>query len=148
VNNPGETERQVLRAREVLMAPSSSASSAEPRRDASWIRPDTFRALISRIRVSVALSYGRSLLLYTSSSRPVVDGAVADRQDVAFGIREFHVFADGRARRLFKVNGKPVLIRGGGWPGHDSGARIPRASPAEIRPTLRRMKISTPCASR
>jgi exo-1,4-beta-D-glucosaminidase len=42
-------------------------------------------------------------------------GAVSDRQDVQFGIREVTSEMDAKGRRLFKLNGKNILIRGGGW---------------------------------
>jgi len=42
-------------------------------------------------------------------------GSVSDRQDVRFGIREFSSELDAQQHRVFKVNGKRILIRGGGW---------------------------------
>ena len=42
-------------------------------------------------------------------------GKVSDRRDVRFGIREITSELDDRKHRLFKVNGRNVLIRGGGW---------------------------------
>jgi exo-1,4-beta-D-glucosaminidase len=42
-------------------------------------------------------------------------GSVSDRQEVAFGVREVTSEIDAQRHRLFKVNGKPILIRGGGW---------------------------------
>jgi exo-1,4-beta-D-glucosaminidase len=42
-------------------------------------------------------------------------GAVSDAEDVEFGIREFTSEKDAQGRRLFKLNGKKILIRGGGW---------------------------------
>jgi len=42
-------------------------------------------------------------------------GAVSDREDVEFGVREFTSEMDSEQRRLFKLNGKKILIRGGGW---------------------------------
>jgi len=43
------------------------------------------------------------------------DGAVSDRQDVTFGIREVTSEIDAQKHRLFRINGKKILIRGGGW---------------------------------
>jgi exo-1,4-beta-D-glucosaminidase len=40
---------------------------------------------------------------------------VSDSEDVQFGIREFSSELDDQQHRLFRVNGKRVLIRGGGW---------------------------------
>jgi exo-1,4-beta-D-glucosaminidase len=42
-------------------------------------------------------------------------GAVSDREDVDFGVREFTSEKDAQQRRVFKLNGKNILIRGGGW---------------------------------
>ncbi|HZO89810.1 MAG TPA: glycoside hydrolase family 2 protein [Chthonomonadaceae bacterium] len=42
-------------------------------------------------------------------------GQVSDRQEVRFGIREITSEIDSQQHRLFKINGKPILIRGGGW---------------------------------
>ncbi len=48
-----------------------------------------------------------------------VDGAVSDSSHTKFGIREITSEvteqASDRFKRLFKVNGKNILIRGGGW---------------------------------
>jgi exo-1,4-beta-D-glucosaminidase len=47
------------------------------------------------------------------------DGAISDVSRTKFGIREITSevaeHAPGRLKRLFKVNGKNILIRGGGW---------------------------------
>jgi exo-1,4-beta-D-glucosaminidase len=42
-------------------------------------------------------------------------GKLSDRQTTRFGIREVTSELDGQKHRLFKINGKNVLIRGGGW---------------------------------
>jgi exo-1,4-beta-D-glucosaminidase len=42
-------------------------------------------------------------------------GAVSDRQLTRFGIREITSELDSQSHRIFKVNGRNVLIRGGGW---------------------------------
>ena len=42
-------------------------------------------------------------------------GAVSDWEDVQFGIREFTSELDAKQHRIFKLNGKNILIRGGGW---------------------------------
>jgi exo-1,4-beta-D-glucosaminidase len=53
--------------------------------------------------------------LYALRAEFVVDGKVSDAQDVRFGIREVTSELDSQGHRLFKINGKPILIRGGGW---------------------------------
>ena len=48
-----------------------------------------------------------------------VDGKISDESHTKFGIREITSEvaeeAPGRLKRLFKINGKNILIRGGGW---------------------------------
>lgn len=53
--------------------------------------------------------------LYKLMLTAEVQGVESDRQDVTFGIQQMtsELTADGH--RLFRVNGKPVLVRGGGW---------------------------------
>jgi exo-1,4-beta-D-glucosaminidase len=42
-------------------------------------------------------------------------GIVSDEQTATFGIREVTSELDDRDHRLFKVNGRPILIRGAAW---------------------------------
>ncbi|QNI32256.1 glycosyl hydrolase family 2 [Alloacidobacterium dinghuense] len=42
-------------------------------------------------------------------------GEVSDEQSVRFGIREITSELTDKGYRLFRVNGKPILIRGAGW---------------------------------
>ncbi len=53
--------------------------------------------------------------LYTLVVDADVSGAVSDRQEVRFGIQQMSSELTAKGHRLFKVNGKPILIRGGGW---------------------------------
>jgi exo-1,4-beta-D-glucosaminidase len=43
------------------------------------------------------------------------DSQVSDEQSVHFGIREITSELTAHNARLFRINGKPILIRGGGW---------------------------------
>src|SRR5450432_110171 len=45
----------------------------------------------------------------------LVDGKVSDGSDTKFGIREMKSELNADNRRAFSVNGKKILIRGGGW---------------------------------
>ena len=45
----------------------------------------------------------------------VTGGAVSDREDVEFGMREVTGVNDAQNHRQFTINGKKILIRGGGW---------------------------------
>jgi len=42
-------------------------------------------------------------------------GRISDRRQVPFGIREVTSVIDAQKHRLFRINGKNILIRGGGW---------------------------------
>ena len=52
---------------------------------------------------------------YTLNLEFNVDGKISDRAETRFGIREIKSEVLSANRRLFSVNGKNVLIRGGGW---------------------------------
>jgi exo-1,4-beta-D-glucosaminidase len=53
--------------------------------------------------------------LYTMTFDVDVLGQVSDRRDARFGIREASSELTPEGHRLFKVNGRPILVRGGGW---------------------------------
>lgn len=53
--------------------------------------------------------------LYALALDVEVNGSISDRQDVRFGIQQMTSELTDKGHRLFKVNGKPILIRGGGW---------------------------------
>ena len=53
--------------------------------------------------------------LYTLSMTVEADGTPSDRSEVRFGIQEYASELTPEGHRLFKINGKPILVRGGGW---------------------------------
>ena len=55
-----------------------------------------------------------SQALYHARVNVTADGKPSDMQDVSFGIRQVTSEMDN-GHTLFKINGKPVLVRGGGW---------------------------------
>jgi len=59
--------------------------------------------------------------------------SVSDEQSVDFGIREITSELTARGYRLFHINGKPILIRGGGW----SQDMLLRQNPDYLRNELR-----------
>ncbi|HTX42374.1 MAG TPA: glycoside hydrolase family 2 protein [Acidobacteriaceae bacterium] len=65
--------------------------------------------------------------------RFVENGSVSDEQSVDFGIREITTEKTDKGYELFKVNGKPILIRGGGW----SQDMLLRQNPERLRNELR-----------
>jgi exo-1,4-beta-D-glucosaminidase len=61
---------------------------------------------------------------------------VSDEQSVRFGIREITSELTDQGFRLFKVNGKPILIRGAGW----SQDMLLRQDPAHLEQQFRLVK--------
>jgi exo-1,4-beta-D-glucosaminidase len=59
--------------------------------------------------------------------------SVSDEQSVDFGIREITSQLTDKGYRLFHINGKPLLIRGGGW----SQDMLLRQNPEYLRNELR-----------
>lgn len=53
--------------------------------------------------------------LYTLTLDADVEGAVSDRRELRFGIRRIDSELTDKGHRLFRVNGLPLLVRGGGW---------------------------------
>jgi exo-1,4-beta-D-glucosaminidase len=81
--------------------------------------------------------------LYTLTLDADVAGSPSDRQVVRFGIQQMtsELTADGH--RLFRVNGRPVLVRGGGWASDMMFRSAPRERlEAEMRYT-REMGLNT-----
>jgi exo-1,4-beta-D-glucosaminidase len=77
--------------------------------------PDRVKALtIVKPRVWWPYRMGRQEL-YTVTLTATQNGATTDSQEVTFGIQHMSSELTDKGHRLFKVNGKPVLIRGGGW---------------------------------
>src|SRR5438067_1247839 len=66
-----------------------------------------------------------------------VNGAESDRRDVKFGINEFSSELTDKGHRLFRVNGKPILIRGGGWA---SDMMLRPKTPARLEAEFRYVK--------
>jgi exo-1,4-beta-D-glucosaminidase len=53
--------------------------------------------------------------LYTLALDADVAGSPSDRQVVRFGIQQMNSELTPDGHRLFRVNGRPILVRGGGW---------------------------------
>src|SRR5260370_23395624 len=53
--------------------------------------------------------------LYSAHLQFEVDGNVSDEADFRFGIREITSELTDKGNRLFRINGRKLLIRGGGW---------------------------------
>jgi exo-1,4-beta-D-glucosaminidase len=53
--------------------------------------------------------------LYELTLEADAGGALSDREELRFGIQQMTSELTPKRHRLFKVNGKPVLVRGGGW---------------------------------
>ena len=64
------------------------------------------------------------------------DGQLSDQQSVHFGIREVTSELNNKGHRLFRINGKPILVRGGGW----SQDMLLRQDPAKLRDQFRMVR--------
>ena len=53
--------------------------------------------------------------LYPLDLQFEIAGAVSDEQHIQFGVREFTSEVDAKEHRVFRINGKTILIRGGGY---------------------------------
>jgi len=70
---------------------------------------------------------------YSLSLEFSLDGKISDRAETKFGIREVKSEVLSANRRLFSINGKNVLIRGGGW----SPDMMLREDPQRLRDEFR-----------
>jgi exo-1,4-beta-D-glucosaminidase len=68
--------------------------------------------------------------------------SVSDEQSVDFGIREITSELTDKGFRLFRINGKPLLIRGGGWSQDMLLRQNPRYLRSELR-LFRDMRLNT-----
>ncbi len=64
------------------------------------------------------------------------DHKVSDEQSVRFGIREITSELTDKGFRLFRINGKPILVRGAGW----SQDMLLRQDPEKLRDELRMVR--------
>jgi len=69
-------------------------------------------------------------------------GQISDQQDVRFGIREVTSELGPQDQRIFKINGKNILIRGAGWAPDMLLRSSPERQEAEIR-YVRDMNLNT-----
>jgi len=77
--------------------------------------PEEFRALmLNHPRLWWPNNMGEPNL-YRAELTAAVDGRVSDVQDTTFGIRDVSDYINEEGHRGYKINGKRVLIRGGGW---------------------------------
>src|SRR5262249_12267232 len=67
--------------------------------------------------------------LYQLDFQFLADGQVSDAVSTRYGIREITAELDEQQNRVFKINGKRLLIRGGGW----SQDMLLRQSPERLR---------------
>jgi exo-1,4-beta-D-glucosaminidase len=74
--------------------------------------------------------------LETLTLRFSSNGQLSDEQSVRFGIREITSELTDKGHRLFRVNGKPILIRGGGW----SQDMLLRQDPERLREQFRMVR--------
>jgi exo-1,4-beta-D-glucosaminidase len=71
--------------------------------------------------------------LYTATVAFETGGGVSDAATLKFGVRDVTVEANEIGARLFRINGRKVLVRGGGW----SSDILLRSSPERLESELR-----------
>jgi exo-1,4-beta-D-glucosaminidase len=85
-------------------------------RRAIAITPDSAASLnVERVRLWWPYQMGEPYLHKLTLEFVPEKGSPSDKQTIAFGIVETDSELTPDGSRLFKVNGKPVLVRGGGW---------------------------------
>jgi exo-1,4-beta-D-glucosaminidase len=78
-------------------------------------RPEDFPQLrLSHPRIWWPADYGDQPL-ENATVRFVANGRPSDQEQIRFGVREITSEFTPGGHRLFRINGKPILIRGGGW---------------------------------
>ncbi|MFS8070987.1 MAG: glycoside hydrolase family 2 protein, partial [Byssovorax sp.] len=75
--------------------------------------------------------------LYTLELEAEADGATSDRARVRFGVQEITTELTPAGHRLWKVNGRNILVRGGGWA---SDMMLRPISPERLRTEMRYVK--------
>jgi exo-1,4-beta-D-glucosaminidase len=75
--------------------------------------------------------------MYSLAMDAEVDGQASDRQEVNFGVQQMTSELTDKGHRLFRINGKPLLVRGGGWA---SDMLLRPASTARLEAELRYTK--------
>ncbi len=122
---------------------SRNVTLAAHARETVRFTPDDVRGLaVANPRVWWPYRYGDQPL-YTLAMTVTAGGAASDRADVRFGIHEFSSELTAEGHRLFRVNGRPILIRGGGWASDMLlRAKSPERLEAELR-YVREMGLNT-----
>jgi exo-1,4-beta-D-glucosaminidase len=78
-------------------------------------RPDEFPQLkLSHPRIWWPADYGEQPL-ENATILFIANGRTSDQEQVRFGMREITSELTPQGHRLFRINGQPILIRGGGW---------------------------------
>ena len=80
--------------------------------------------------------------LYKLELEFLVDGRISDRAGTSFGIREITSELNDKGYRQFKINGRNLLIRGGGWAPDMLLRENPERTEQEIR-YARHMGLNT-----
>jgi len=91
---------------------------------------------IARPRIWWPYRYGAQEL-YTLTLETEAEGDASDRRDVRFGIQQMGSELTDKGHRRFEVNGRPILIRGGGWA---SDMLLRPASPERLEAQMRYVK--------
>ncbi len=123
-NTSAQPVRARVRARVARAGDLALASSIEVEQDVALAAGET-RTVTFEPAQHAALNLAQPRLwwpaqlgtpdLYDVRVSALVDDKASDDETVRFGIREVTFELDGNGHRVFRVNGKRILVRGGGW---------------------------------
>ena len=115
VNRTGQPVKATVRGAIDSIQFSKEVSLRPKERSTVRFTPNDVKELaISNPRVWWPYRHGAQHL-YTLAIDVSVNGSLSDADEVTFGIQQITSEFTKEGHRLFRVNGKPILIRGGGW---------------------------------
>ena len=131
-NTSDHPVRGILRA-EFDDIKSARTSTGRRRNEDRQIRPRTICRPETRASATlVALHHGRTVSVSTPKFLSTSRGHVSDSATHDFGIREVTSELTDKGYRLFKINGRNVLIRGAAWAPDHVPALVARARSTPI----------------
>ncbi len=110
------TLRGRIRGEEQPIEFSQAVSLAAGEERTVTLSPDAIAALtVAHPKLWWPYTLGEPYLHTLKLEFEAVNGRVSDQQSIQFGIVQHDSQMTAEGHRLFRVNGRPVLIRGGGW---------------------------------
>jgi exo-1,4-beta-D-glucosaminidase len=115
VNHSGQTVEGVLTTSIETITLSKKFSLNPYEKKSVVLNPENYRDLtLKNPRLWWPNNYG-SPELYQVQLSVTTEGNLSDKETVQFGIREVADYINEQGHRGYTINGKKILIRGGGW---------------------------------